>query len=86
MSEISRFHGIIIRMYAGDHRKPHFHAYYAEYDVKIDLDTFDIIKGDLPKRILRLVKKWAILHQEELIENWENTQNYKTLIKIEPLK
>jgi hypothetical protein len=30
MPEISRFFGIVIRMYFDDHNPPHFHAIYAE--------------------------------------------------------
>jgi hypothetical protein len=30
MPELSRFHGIVIKMYFGDHDPPHFHAEYAE--------------------------------------------------------
>ncbi|MBW8048937.1 MAG: DUF4160 domain-containing protein [Cytophagales bacterium] len=86
MPEISRFYGIIIRMFAGDHGKPHFHAYYAEYEAKIDLDTLEIIKGNLPKRSLKLVQEWAILHRKELNENWKIGQNIETFNKIESLK
>ena len=28
MPELSRFYGIVIRMYYDDHGPPHFHAYY----------------------------------------------------------
>ncbi len=28
MPELSRFYGIVIRMYFGDHNPPPFHAYY----------------------------------------------------------
>ena len=31
MPEISRFYGIIIRMYFVDHNPPHFHAEYQGY-------------------------------------------------------
>jgi hypothetical protein len=33
MPTVSMFYGIIIRMYyaPGEHRPPHFHAYYGEY-------------------------------------------------------
>jgi hypothetical protein len=34
MPEISRFFGIIIRMYFGDHNPPHFHAIYQEVGCK----------------------------------------------------
>lgn len=30
MPELSRFYGIVIKMYFGDHDPPHFHAEYAE--------------------------------------------------------
>jgi hypothetical protein len=29
MPELSRFYGIVIKMYFGDHAPPHFHAEYA---------------------------------------------------------
>jgi len=29
MPEISRFFGIVIKMYWDDHKPPHFHAFYA---------------------------------------------------------
>ena len=39
MPEISRFLGIIIRMYYRDHAPPHFHAEYGEYEVTIEIAT-----------------------------------------------
>ena len=30
MPEISRFYGIVIRMYHNDHNPPHFHAIYGD--------------------------------------------------------
>ena len=32
MPEISRFYGIVIRMYGLDHPPPHMHAAYGEYE------------------------------------------------------
>lgn len=86
MPEISRFYGIIIKMFIPDHGKPHFHVKYAEYEAKIDIETLEIMNGDLPKRTLKLVQEWAKLHSDELAENWENLQKFVTLNKIEPLK
>jgi hypothetical protein len=31
MPELSRFYGIVIQMYFGDHSPPHFHALYATW-------------------------------------------------------
>ena len=39
MPEISRFYGIVIQMYFGDHPPPHFHARYAGQSAKLDIDT-----------------------------------------------
>ncbi len=55
MPELSRFFGIIIRMYYGDHDPPHFHAVYVEDEVLIDIDTLSVVRGELPRRALALV-------------------------------
>lgn len=54
MPEISRFLGIIIRMFYNEHNPPHFHAYYNDFNAEIDIQTLSVIKGELPKRILAL--------------------------------
>jgi hypothetical protein len=89
MPEISRFFGIVIRMFVeagGPHHLPHFHAYYQE-DVGIyGLDPIERVAGSLAKRQERLVLAWAELHREELIANWERLQAGRPPSKIEPLK
>nr|VFK37973.1 MAG: protein of unknown function (DUF4160) [Candidatus Kentron sp. SD]VFK42612.1 MAG: protein of unknown function (DUF4160) [Candidatus Kentron sp. SD] len=52
MPFISRFFGIIIAMYWGDHCPPHFHAKYGDYEITVNIFT-GIIKGRFPKRTLR---------------------------------
>lgn len=85
MPEISRFYGIIIRMFYNDHNPPHFHVVYQESEAVIDINTLDIIAGELPGRALSLAIEWAVSHRKELIENWEKAQNHETLKKIKPL-
>jgi hypothetical protein len=36
MPEISRFYGIIVRMFTDDHAPPHFHAFYNEFEILMD--------------------------------------------------
>ena len=50
MPEISRFLGIVIAMYYRDHNPPHFHATYGKYEVRVRIDTGEIISGNLPHR------------------------------------
>ena len=65
MPELSRFFGIIIRMYmeAGEpHHTPHFHAYYQDQTAVISLEPVELIAGALPRRQCRFVEAWAERH------------------------
>ncbi len=87
MPELCRFYGIIIYMFAKDHSPPHFHAKYGEYRSLINLETGELIEGELPNRALRLVREWVDIHKEELKRNWNESQKDNPNIqKIEPLK
>ena len=86
MPEISRFYGIVIKMFFEDHIPPHFHAEYGEYEVLVDIHTLGVFAGHFPPRALGLVIEWATQHQDELLEDWENAQSQLPLNKIEPLK
>ncbi len=84
MPEISRFYGILIKMYFNEHNPPHFHAEYQDYKATITIKK-GVVEGKMPKRALKLIFEWLEIHQEELFENWstiEKTGEYK---KIEPL-
>lgn len=82
--EISRFFGVVIRMLANDHAPPHFHAYYAEYEVTITIRD-GVVTGTFPGRALRLVLEWRDLHLEELMANWDRLAAGQTPQPIPPL-
>ena len=86
MPEISRFFGIVIRMYTDDHNPPHFHAFYNEFEALIDIQNFSIIAGHLPPKALGLIVEWCALHQEELMADWNLAINKKPVFKITPLQ
>lgn len=85
MPEISRFLGIIIRMFYNEHNPPHFHAFYNEFQVEISIQTLEVMKGSLPKRVLALVIEWALEHRSELMNDWELMRNDKVPNPIQPL-
>jgi hypothetical protein len=85
MPEISRFFGIVIKMYFGDHEPPHFHAEYGEQNAVIDIHTLVVIGGYLSPRALGLVVEWASQHQAELLALWKRAANHQPLYKIPPL-
>lgn len=86
MPELSRFFGIVIRMFYDDHLPAHFHVEYNEYKAKVDIYDLKVIDGKLPSRALGLVVEWASLHQKELEEQWDRAVRKEKLIKIAPLE
>lgn len=40
----------------------------------IDIQTGNMLEGDLPNRTLRLVQEWIELHRNELLEIWKSQQ------------
>lgn len=86
MPEISRFFGIIIRMYWNEHNPPHFHAIYGSDAAEIGISPIQLLEGELPTRAGSMVFEWAALHQGELAANWELLRNRQTPLAIEPLK
>ncbi len=71
MPEVSRFYGIVIKIFYDDHNPPHFHAEYGEYEVLVSINTLAVLSGSLPARALGLVTEWASLRQRELLAAWE---------------
>ena len=89
MPELSRFFGIIIRMYleAGvQHHTPHFHAYYQDHAAVFSIKPVELIAGSFKKKQKRLVEAWAELHVDELILDWNLLQSGHLPKPIAPLK
>lgn len=88
MPELSRFHGIIIRMYletGGVHHLPRFHAYYGDVVAVYGMQPVELIAGLLPRRQARLVEAWAELHEHELVADWQRLQAGQPPLPIAPL-
>ena len=85
MPEISRFLGIVIRMYIREHALPHCHAEYGEYEITVDISS-GVVTGKFPRRALTAVLEWYLLHKDELMANWEAAEQRKPLNRIKPLE
>ena len=74
MPEISRFYGIIIKMFfkPKEHEPSHIHALYGEYVGIFDLETLEMTDGDLPQKARQLVKEWLSLNKNHLIRLWKS--------------
>ncbi len=83
MPEISRFYGIVIKMFfkPKEHEPSHIHALYGEYVGIFDLKTLEMTEGDLPKKARELVGEWLEENQADLLDMWESQK----LRKLPPL-
>jgi len=87
--ELSRFFGIVIRMFVeagGQHHRAHFHAYYQDQAAVFAVDTIECLGGEFPTAQQRLVEAWAEIHRAELEHDWELLQSGQPPVKIEPLR
>lgn len=83
MPEITRFYGIIIKLFlTKEHNPPHFHAVYGEYNDSFDIQTMEMIEGDLPKKAQTLIKEWGIQYKSDILRMWHT----KVLKKLPPLE
>ena len=84
MPELSRFYGIVIRLHyeEKEHNPPHIHAKYGKEAASVDIETGEIVSGSLPSSARSLVKKWVLLHSQEIKDVWV-TQEFR---KIKPLE
>ena len=84
MPVLSRFYGIIIRMYfqQAEHNPPHIHALYGEDMAAIDIQTGEVLEGHLPPKAFSMVREWITIHKADLLSIWD-TQEFKTLSPLE---
>ena len=72
-------------MFFNDHPPPHFHARYGEFEATIEIGTLHVMEGQLPPRALNLVQEGAMMHKEELLEDWRLCREKAPPARIEPL-
>lgn len=81
MPVISRFEGIVIKMYfsQSEHDPPHIHVQYAEYSAVVEIETGKILEGHLPIKQEKKVTEWTKENKTKLEEMWKT----KIIAKIE---
>lgn len=84
MPEICRFYGIVIKMFfkPKEHEPSHIHALYGEHIGIFNLQSLEMIEGDLPSKAKSLVLEWLEKNQLELLKMWDSQK----LIKLPPLE
>jgi hypothetical protein len=83
MPEITRFYGIVIKIFfTREHNPPHFHAVYGEFVGMFDIQTLEMLEGDMPIKAQALIKEWAGMNKTDIMNMWET----KVLKKLPPLE
>lgn len=84
MPVISRFNGIIIKMYLcqKEHNPPHIHAIYGDTIGMFSLNDGDMFEGDMSLKAQQSVRQFILYYRDKLIEMWE-TQKFEILPTLE---
>ena len=80
MPVISRFCGIVIKMYfrQREHNPPHIHAICGENIGMFLLSDGEMFEGDIPNKEQGMIKKFIEYNKEKLIRMWE-TQEFEVI-------
>jgi len=84
MPEISRFFGIVIKMFFDDHNPPDFHAEYGGDLALIDIRTLAVFSGRLPPRVTGLVIEWATLHHRSFSPTGTRPERGRSSKRLRP--
>lgn len=76
MPIISRFYGIVIRMYfiQAEHNPPHVHAVYGDNTAEITINGGEVLEVHLPPKALAMVREWIEINKEELLVIWKSQE------------
>ena len=83
MSEVARFYGIIIKLLLTKKNSPP--CFYAEYEDSygsFDIQTLEMIEGDLPEKVQEFVQEWGGQYKSEILKMW-CTKIWKKLPPLE---
>jgi len=89
MPSLSMFYGIIVYMYFMDnkqHKLPHIHVKYQDYEVIVSIPDGDVLEGNIPSQKMKILQAWIEIHKDELVANWELAISGEQPYKIEPLR
>ena len=89
MPVISLFQGLIVYMFYIDnkqHKLPHIHVKYNEYNAVYSIPEGNLLEGSLPTGKERLLLAWIELRKEDLLSDWQLAVSGQKVFSIEPLK
>jgi hypothetical protein len=70
MPTLRRFGSVSVRMYADDHRPPHFHIVGPDFQALVRISDLTVIAGDARPTEIAEALAWAQAHQDWLALQW----------------
>ena len=70
MPTLYRFGTVSVRMYADDHRPPHFHIVAPDFQVLVRISDLSVIAGEARQAQIAQAIEWAREHREWLALKW----------------
>jgi hypothetical protein len=70
MPTLQRFGSITVRLYADDHRPPHFHIVAPEFQVLVRISDLAVIAGEARPDQIAEALAWAQTHRQVLADKW----------------
>ncbi|MGA2793558.1 MAG: DUF4160 domain-containing protein [Roseiarcus sp.] len=67
---MQRFGSVSVRMYADDHRPPHFHIVAPDFQVLVRISDLTVIAGEARPTEIAEALAWAQTHREMLALKW----------------
>jgi len=70
MPILQRFGAVTLRMYADDHRPPHFHIVGPDFRVLVRISDFTVIASDARQSQIAEALAWARQNEDMLLLEW----------------
>jgi hypothetical protein len=70
MPTLRRFGAVSVRMYADDHRPPHFHIVGPDFQVLVRISDLQVIQGEARTAQIAQAMIWARASREYLALKW----------------
>jgi hypothetical protein len=70
MPTLKRFGAVTVRMYADDHRPPHFHIVGPDFQVLVRISDLSVIAGEARSSQIAEALAWAEASRDSLALKW----------------
>ena len=70
MPKFHQFDSFRLDVRSRDHNPPHFHVIGADFHALIRIDTFEVIRGEIPSQVYKEVVEWTEERRDDLMTEW----------------